>query len=503
MKNVPEVRVGIVVGSTDWMPEEYAINKRKALYNYYVDVYDDESVYECPICISDNDISVKRAMKDIKKAECNAVCLYYANYGPEMSGSLFAQEYDGPIIIIGAADEAEEPLFDDRADSLSGFVNACYALGLRRKNVFVPDNPVSTIPICAGMINDFVPIARAVIAIKRLKIISFSPRPSSYLASYAPYHLLIDMGVEVSDFSELELYNSYNKHEGDRRIEKIIDEMKNEVEIDNDAILNKLHDFAQYELTITDWIRGHRGERDYVVLTSTCWPAFPVSFGFVPCYVNSRLTCKGYPVACEVDVYGAVSEYIGQCISGDVVTILNINNNIPRNIYEKKIMGNKYDGKEYEYEDVMLGYHCGVTPSCKLSSARLGHHFVNKRLIGEECSMGTIQGRLSSAKVTIFRIQAMRDNRIRAYVAQGQLLPVQIDTYGGYGIIAISQFMRFLRNVIIERHFPNHCAVLFGHFGRELINLLKALGVEEIYYNHPKEIPYPNENFYSLMNDWF
>ena len=64
--------------------------------------------------------------------------------------------------------------------------------------------------------------------------------------------------------------------------------------------------FAQYEVTIEDWIRGHKGNRKYVTMTSTCWPAFPLNFGFVPCYVNSRLTGKGTPVACEVDVYGAV-----------------------------------------------------------------------------------------------------------------------------------------------------------------------------------------------------
>ena len=34
---------------------------------------------------------------------------------------------------------------------------------------------------------------------------------------------------------------------------------------------------------------------------SKCWPAFQTQFGFVPCYVNSRLTGRGIPVSCEVD----------------------------------------------------------------------------------------------------------------------------------------------------------------------------------------------------------
>ena len=72
---------------------------------------------------------------------------------------------------------------------------------------------------------------------------------------------------------------------------------------------------AQYELTLLDWAEAHKGSRKYVVFANKCWPAFQTQFGFVPCYVNSRLTKIGIPVACEVDIYGAVSEYIGVCVS--------------------------------------------------------------------------------------------------------------------------------------------------------------------------------------------
>ena len=50
--------------------------------------------------------------------------------------------------------------------------------------------------------------------------------------------------------------------------------------------------------------------RQYVAFADKCWPAFPEQFGFEPCYVNSRLASRGIPVACEVDIYGALSEYI-------------------------------------------------------------------------------------------------------------------------------------------------------------------------------------------------
>ena len=101
---------------------------------------------------------------------------------------------------------------------------------------------------------------------------------------------------------------------------------------------------AQFELTLLDWAENHKGARQYVAFADKCWPAFPSQFGFEPCYVNSRLAGRGIPVACEVDIYGALSEYIGLCVTGDAVTLLDINNTVPAYIYDEDIKG-KYDYK--------------------------------------------------------------------------------------------------------------------------------------------------------------
>ncbi|MCR5777126.1 MAG: fucose isomerase [Lachnospiraceae bacterium] len=501
MKNIPDVRIGIIAGCTDWLPAEEAIENRKRLVQTYIEKYGSNEIYECSVVISDNEINVKRAMREVVKAECNAIVIYWTNYGPESSGTLFAQEFNGPVMMIAASEEGDEPYTRDRRDALSGFINACYALKLRGTRVYIPSKPIGTYVQCAEKINDFLSIARTIIAVRNLKLISIGPRPTSYLASNTPIHLLYDIGVEVSEYSELELFDSFKKHENDSRIEKTVASM--ESELDQNKTPEILHSLAQYELTVRDWIRTHSGNRKYVTFTSTCWPAFPGNFGFVPCYVNSRLTADGFPVACEVDAYGAVSEYIGQCISNGIVTILNINNNIPESVYEKKIKGMVFCGKEYKIGDLFLGYHCGVTAACKLTTSTLDYHFVNYHLVGEEQSKGTIQGTIKEGPVTIFRLQGTRNNKIRAYVCQGQILPVEERTYGGKAIIAVPEMERFIRNVIIEKQFPNHCAVVFGHCGSKIVDVLRMLGVSAIYYNHPADIPYEQENYFSETKDWF
>lgn len=501
MKNIPEVKLGLVVGSTDWLPSELAVENRKKLFDLFKSRYEAEDLYECSICLTDNEINIKRAMRELDKAECNAVCLYFANYGPESAGTLFAEEFDGPVMMIAASEEGEEPYIRDRKDAMSGFINACYALRLRGTNVYVPDSPVGTYDQCTDMIHEFFAIARTLLAVRDLKVISFGPRPSSYLAANAPNHLLYDIGVEVAEYSELELFDSFRKHENDKRIEKTVSEMTEE--LDENVTPEILPKLAQYELTVDDWVRNHKGNRKYVTVTSTCWPAFPVNFGFVPCYVNSRITEKGFPVACEVDVYGALSEYVGQCVSNDVVTILNINNNIPSDVYEKKIRGKVFNGKEYRIGDLFLGYHCGVTAPSKLGDRKLEYHFVNHQLIGEEQSKGTIQGSLIPGMVTLYRIQGMKDGKLRAYVAQGQILPVTMDTYGGRAVIAVPEMERFFRNVVLEKQFPNHCAVIFGHYAKELFAVSRMLGIEEVYFNHPGNVLYEKENGFSTITNWF
>ena len=53
---------------------------------------------------------------------------------------------------------------------------------------------------------------------------------------------------------------------------------------------------------------------------------------------------------------------------------------------------------------------------------------------------------------------------------------------------------RFYRHVLIGGRYPHHGAVAFGHAGRVLHDVFRYLGVADIAYNQPKNLPYPGEN---------
>ncbi len=493
MKNTPKIKIGIVAVSRDCFPESLSVTRRKNLVQAYKAKYDETEIYECPVCIVESEIHMLQALEDIKREGCNALCVYLGNFGPEIAETMLAKQFDGPKMFIAAAEEtsADGGLVQGRGDAYCGMLNASYNLHLRGVKAYIPEYPVGTADECADMIHEFLPVAKAIYAVRNLKIISFGPRPTNFLACNAPIQQLYHLGAEIEENSELDLFESFNHHAGDSRIPDVAADMRKELGAGNKKpeILEKL---AQYELTLLDWVEAHKGSREFVAIAGKCWPAFQTQFGFVPCYVNSRLTGMGIPVSCEVDIYGALSEFIGTIISDDVVTLLDINNTVPKDLYDEDIR----DKYSYAQTDTFMGFHCGNTCSRKLAFCEMRNQMIMARSLPEEVTNGTLEGDIAPGDITFFRLQSTSDAKLRAYVAQGEILPVASRSFGSIGVFAIPEMKRFYRHVLIEKNYPHHGAVAFGHYGKALYEVFKMLGVElsEIDYNQPRTERYIGEN---------
>lgn len=490
MNNVPVLKLGIVAVSRDCFPMSLSETRRKAVVSAYTAKYGE--IYECPTVI-ENEIHMMKALEEVNAAGCNALVVYLGNFGPESSETLLAKNFNGPVMFVAAAEETGKDLMDGRGDAYCGMLNASYNLKLREIKAYIPEYPVGTADEVADMIAEFSPIAKTVIGLKNLKIITFGPRPQDFLACNAPIKQLYNLGVEIEENSELDLFAAFNDHANDPRIADVIADMEAELGEGNKmpGILPKL---AQFELTLLDWAEAHKGSRQFVAFANKCWPSFQTQFGFVPCYVNSRLTAMGIPVACEVDIYGALSEYIGTCISDDVVTLLDINNSVPSDIYNEEIKGNF----DYTLKDTFMGFHCGNVSACKLSKSTMKNQKIMARALEPDqepnITRGTLEGDIIPGQITFFRLQSTADAKLRAYVAQGEVLPVATRSFGGIGIFAIPEMGRFYRHVLIEKNYPHHGAVAFGHFGKALYNLFRYLDVEDIGFNQPKGMLYKTES---------
>lgn len=485
--NRAEVKLGIIAVSRDCFPIELSEKRRAAVVQAF-----GEGLYECKVTV-ENEKDVSKALADVEAAGVNALVVYLGNFGPETPETLLCRHFDGPVMYVAAA-EGDGDLINGRGDAFCGMLNCSYNLGMRHLRAYIPEYPVGTAEECAEMIREFIPIARAIIGIMNLKIITFGPRPQDFFACNAPIKGLYELGVEVQENSELDLLVAFKAHAGDERIPAVIEDMKNELgeRLSYPDILERL---AQFELTLLDWAEENKGDRKYVAFADKCWPAFPEQFGFEPCFVNSRLAARGILVACEVDIYGALSEYIGSCITQDAVTLLDINNSVPRYIYDEEIKG-KFN---YDIKETFMGFHCGNTPSCKMcDDAAIKYQLIQNRLLengGEpDFTRGTLEGDIAPSEITFYRLQCDSEGVLRSYIAEGEVLPVATRSFGGIGIFAIPEMGRFYRHVLIQKRYPHHGAVAFRHCGKALFEVMKYFGVKDIAYNQPKTLPYPTEN---------
>jgi L-fucose isomerase-like protein len=161
-------------------------------------------------------------------------------------------------------------------------------------------------------------------------------------------------------------------------------------------------------------------------------------------------------------------------------------------MYEDSIKG-KFD---YSLTDTFMGFHCGNTCSRKLTKGEMKYQAIMARALPIEVTNGTLEGDIVPGPITFYRLQSTSDNILRAYVAEGEVLPVATRSFGGIGVFAIPEMGRFYRHVLIGKNFPHHGAVAFGHFGKALFEVFKYIGVCtcEIGYNQPASLPYPTEN---------
>jgi L-fucose isomerase-like protein len=490
MKNIPVINLGIVAVSRDCFPIELSQKRRSRVVascrQKGVPVVEIETTIE-------NEGDVLKALDEIKQKGVNALAVYLGNFGPEGPTTLLAQRFAGPVMLAAAAEDSGKDLINGRGDAYCGLLSASYNCGLRRLRPYIPEFPLGDPDEIASMLADFISIARVVEGVRNLKIISFGPRPFDFLTCHAPIQPLFDLGIEIMENSELDLYALVQEAKGNPEIKRIAAEITKELGEGNTYpdLVDKL---AQYEYALEQYMQANLGGSRYAAFANKCWPAFEKHFGHVPCYLNSRLAAKGIPSACEADIYGALSEYMAVCATGVPPTLLDINNSVPKDMYaeNKSIIG------DYQNSDLWMGFHCGNTSAECLTQPTIKYQLIMHRLMEPEkkpdITRGTLEGQIKAGPISIFRIQSTAEAHIQAYVANGEVLNVNPKSFGSIGVFAIKEMGRFYRHVLLEKRFPHHTAIAFKHAGKTLFAACKMLGLIDVYFNLPKGSHYPTEN---------
>ncbi len=489
--NTPSVKLMLVGVSRNCFPIELAQKRLAALAGACQSGGQDLTVCDT---IIENESHVSSALEQANVNGCNAAVVYLGNFGPEGPLSIFAQRFGGPVMICAAKEECGANLLQGRGDALCGMLNASISLGMRDVRAYIPPSPVGLADELVEEIAHFRDVARVVLGVRGLKIFSFGPRPHDFYACNAPIAQLYRMGIEVMENSELDLLHLYELvDDADPCVIAKAREMASELGEGN-TYPDLLPRLARFEVAIERFAMDYLGSRRYAVFANKCWPAFEKAFGFVPCYVNSRLSSRQMPVACEVDLYGALSQYMCGLASVKPTTLLDINNSVPAEMIPP---GTDLNGASPE--ELFMGFHCGNTPSGCVKNSAMKFQLIMNRLIEDpstqpDITRGTLEGRLKPGNITLFRVQGMLNGEIASYVAQGRVLDIDPCSFGSIGIMAIPNFGRFYRHVLIGKTFPHHGAIAFSHVGRTLFDANAMLGIPDTSHPLPQGALYDAEN---------
>lgn len=201
-------------------------------------------------------------------------------------------------------------------------------------------------------------------------------------------------------------------------------------------------DHARLLKAYSDWIK----ENGVGALASRCWPDFFTAFGTPVCTVLSMLNDEGVAAACEADIYGALSMWVGMRLSGSPV-----------------FFGDPVSLDETE--NTITFWHCGAA-ACSLArkdtGAVVGVH--PNRKIGPAMDFGCEAFR----DATVFRIGREPNGSFRFFLLEGEALSKPKQFTGTSIVIRTDNPAREIVENSVKDGFEPHFVVIKGRHAKTL-----------------------------------
>ena len=113
--NIPQVKLGIIAVSRDCFPIALSTKRRENIVKAYKG-----EIYDCQTTV-ENEQDMLKAIKEVREAGCNALVVFLGNFGPETPETLIAKKFDGPCMLVSAA-EGDGDMINGRGDAYCGML---------------------------------------------------------------------------------------------------------------------------------------------------------------------------------------------------------------------------------------------------------------------------------------------------------------------------------------------------------------------------------------------
>jgi L-fucose isomerase-like protein len=468
--------LGVIIGNRDFFPDVLVAEARRDLIKLFAELDIN------PIWLSEADSKLgsvetwadARKCGDLLKRErerLDGILVCLPNFGDEkgVADSVRLADVTLPILVQAYPDDLDQFGLDRRRDAFCGKISVCN--NLRQfgfKYTLTRDHTVTVLdPRFREDLVSFLQTCKVVRGLNRLRIGAVGARPNAFNTTRFSEKLFENAGISTHTVDLSEIFgNACQIQDNDGRVKTRIEQIHGYTDTSaapSESILR----MAKFGIVLDDWM-------DSLGISATaiqCWSSMQKNFGVNVCTIMSMMSQRMMPSACEVDIAGVISMYALQLASGRPSALVDWNNN--------------YGGNP----DKCVLFHCGNWASDFLPDGKMGTAPILGTTLGEENTVGALNGRTGAGPLTIARVSTDDlSGFISAYVAQGEFTDDPLNTFGTRAVVDVPK-LPSLMHVICEQGFEHHAAMSRSHCGDAVAEALSRYkGWRTYHHQRPSEL---------------
>jgi len=352
-----------------------------------------------------------------------------------------------------------EPVIDGgrlRLNSLTGAYSAANALRAFGDESFGYVFGAPSEDRTKAEISDFIKAAKLKKSMRSLRMAAIGHTPQGFGFGRAlDTELMNVFGVDLVTVEARELIDTAQGYSDEECAEYLTRSEHAMCGLEKTPERNRL-DFARLYKSYSEYIKNN----GVGAVASRCWPDFFTAFGTPVCSVLSMLGDDGIAAACEADIYGALSMWIGMQLSGAPV-----------------FFGDPVSLDEGE--NTVTYWHCGAA-ACSLArrdtGAVVGVH--PNRKIGPAMDFGCE----ACPEVTVFRAGRNPDGSFRFFICEGEALDKPKQFTGTSIVVKTEENCREIIENSVRKGFEPHFTVIKGRHASTLTALARMLDISVCRY---------------------
>jgi len=440
-----KMTMGLIVGNRGFFPDHLAKSGREEMLNA-LQAAGMEVVALTPEQSKYGAVEIREESHrcaDLFKANrdrIDGVIVTLPNFGEEraIADALRWADLHVPVLIQATPDDPKKMTIASRRDSFCGKMSACNNLrqyGIPYSLTSLHTEALDS-PEFKKDLEWFAAVCRVVKGFRNLRVGAIGARPTAFNTVRYSEKILEANGISIETLDLSEVLGRIDRmKDNDDVAQAKLASIKKYVDSGNvpAAALMKM---AKLGAVVDQWMAA----TEVTISAVQCWTSLEENLGVVPCTIMSMMSNELLSSACEVDIVGVLGMHAMRLASGTPSALLDWNNNY---------------GPD---PNKAVCFHCSNLPKHFFKSVKMDFQEIIAGTVGKENTFGTCVGLIKPEKMTFTRYSTDdTSGKMRGYVGEGRFTDDPLNTFGGAGVVEITNMQKLL-HFICERGFEHHVA---------------------------------------------